>query len=178
MDEQQAPGPLPPATASAVPPHHEHKAAPPNAQAAGATAAAQPGPKKATPQRLLEQAGNQMSALQQADTIKQLQKQVTQLESQTKDTGRVFVATTAALISSAFALVAALAWNEAIQALFKQVFPANTAGQSGWGLVVSTFGYALVITIIVVVVIFQLSRLTSKVGGKSLIGGGGGGHEG
>ncbi len=184
MEEQQAPAPV--TTEGAVRPASEHREHHPEtlaelaqtplpAPAASPGVKSGPSTKKPTPQRLLEQAGSQVDALRQAETIKQLQKQVTLLEGQSRDTGKVFVATTAALISSAFALVAALAWNEAIQALFKQVFPPSTDGKSGWPLVASTFGYALVITIVVVVVIFQLSRLTTKFGGRSLIGGGGGG---
>src|SRR5262249_26511427 len=122
------------------------------AGAAAPQAAAAAGAKKAaTPNRLVAQVGSQMSALQQAETIKQLQGQVKQLESQSKDAGKVFLATTTTLITSAFALVAALAWNEAIQDLFKQVFSSSSAtsglvsgssetiGGPGWPLVISAF---------------------------------------
>lgn len=127
-----------------------------------------PSTKRPTPQSLVNQAGAQMEVLRQAETIKQLQKQVTVLEGQSLEAGKAFVATVTTLITSAFALVAALAWNEAIQTLFKYFFPA----QSGDNVpaILSEFGYALFITIIVVVVIFYLTRLSKRLGGTSLIG--------
>lgn len=136
------------------------------AQATAQATGGRTGGKKVTPTSLVEQA----SALQQAETIKQLQRQMKSLEEQTKDTGKVFLATLTSLITSAFALVAALAWNQAIQNLFQQaIFPPK--GQTAdWGLVGSTFGYAFVVTIIVVLVIFYLTQINTRIGGKSLIG--------
>jgi predicted PurR-regulated permease PerM len=129
-----------------------------------------PSTKKPTPQNLVNQASAQMDLLRQAETIKQLQGQVRLLEGQSVEAGRVFLGTITTLITSAFALVAALAWNDAIQSLFKQIFPPNQEGNSGWGLIASAFGYALFITIIVVIVIFYLTRLSKRFGGTSLIG--------
>jgi len=139
---------------------------PSTATLAQATAMAQAGKtsKKPTPQRLVEQVG----ALQQAETIKQLQGQVKQLEAQSKDTGKIFLATTTALITSAFALVAALAWNTAIQALFDLIYPPQ-AGQ-GVKAVIGQFIYAVVITLVVVTVIYQFTKLNKRVGGQSLLG--------
>lgn len=127
-----------------------------------------PSTKRPTPQSLVNQASAQMDALRQAETIKQLQKQVTVLEGQSREAGKVFLGTITALITSAFALVAALAWNSAIQTLFEQVFPKQTS--EGWWLVASTFGYALLITIIVVAVIYYLTTLSKRFGGTSLLG--------
>lgn len=110
----------------------------------------------------------QVSALQQADTIKQLQHQMKALETQTKDTSVAFLATVTTLITSAFGFVAALAWNGAIQAFFKQIIP-DPNGES-WGLVISNFIYALIVTVVVVLIIFQLTNLNKRLGGKSLIG--------
>ena len=110
----------------------------------------------------------QVSALQQADTIKALQHQMRALESQTKDTSVAFLATVTTLITSAFGFVAALAWNGAIQAFFHQIIP-DPNGES-WGLVISNFIYALIVTVIVVLIIFQLTYLNKRLGGKSLIG--------
>lgn len=144
---------------------------PSTATMAQATAQAKSGGKRVTPARLVEQ----VSALQQAETIKQLQNQVKALESQSKDTGKVFLATTTSLITSAFALVAALAWNDAIQGLFKLLFPSSVAvEQVTTPQVISAFGYAVLVTIIVVAVIFYLTKLNTRLGAKSLIGGGGG----
>jgi divalent metal cation (Fe/Co/Zn/Cd) transporter len=58
----------------------------------------------------------------------------------------------AALATSGFGLVAALAWNEAIKAFFAKFFP-----QPG-GNLLALFGYALFITIIVVIITVQLGR--------------------
>lgn len=129
-----------------------------------------PSTKKPTPQSLVNQASAQMDALRQAETIKQLQKQVTVLEGQSREAGKVFLATITTLITSAFALVAALAWNSAIQTLFQKVFPLNKEGQSDWVLIIFSFGYALFITVIVVIVIYYLTRLNKRFGGTSLIG--------
>lgn len=141
---------------------------------ATAQAAAHSGGKKVTPSKLVEQ----VNALQTAETIKQLQSKVTALESQSKDTGKVFLATTTSLITSAFALVAALAWNEAIQDLFKFLYPppgANANRVSGQE-VTGTFIYAVIVTVIVVAVIFYLTKLNTRLGAKSLIGGDSGGE--
>lgn len=128
-----------------------------------------PSTKRPTPQNLVNQASAQVDLLRQAETIKQLQGQVRLLEGQSLEAGRVFLATVTTLITSAFALVAALAWNSAIQALFQKVFPPQ-AGQEGWSFIISAFGYALFITIIVVIVIYYLTTLSRRFGGRSLIG--------
>ncbi len=57
-----------------------------------------------------------------------------------------------ALATAGLGLVAALAWNDAITATFKQLFPAP--GDN----LLALFGYALFITIIIVIVTFQLGR--------------------
>jgi len=57
----------------------------------------------------------------------------------------------AALLTAAFGLVAALAWNGAIQALFRQVF--GTADTLNAQLV-----YAIVVTIIAVLVTIWIAR--------------------
>jgi len=58
----------------------------------------------------------------------------------------------AALATSGFGLVAALAWNEAIKAFFNKFFP-----QPG-GNLFALFIYALFITIIIVIITIQLGR--------------------
>ncbi|HPI67450.1 MAG TPA: DUF5654 family protein [bacterium] len=60
-----------------------------------------------------------------------------------------------ALASAGLGLVAALAWNEAIQTLFASVF----GKQSG---LIAMFVYAILITIIVVIISMQLGKLTEK----------------
>lgn len=60
------------------------------------------------------------------------------------------------LATSGFGLVAALAWNEAIQAFIQEYV--NKYLSSGTG-VVSKFLYAVVITMFAVIVTYQLTRL-------------------
>ena len=60
-----------------------------------------------------------------------------------------------ALASAAFGVVAALAWNAAITALFKQIF--GTSAQ-----IVSLFIYAIVVTIIAVIVMVWLARMAER----------------
>ncbi|HEY7350125.1 MAG TPA: DUF5654 family protein [Ktedonobacterales bacterium] len=157
MDEHPMTGQTP-VTATEAAAHHE---------AAAAQQAGKPGAKRSTPNRLVAQVGTQMSALQQAETIKQLQSQVKQLESQSKDAGRVLLATMTTLATSAFGLVAALAWNEAIKALIEEYVP-NAGSQ-----VVGTLIYAVIVTLIAVIVIYYLGKLNGRWGKKSIIGDGG-----
>jgi uncharacterized membrane protein YidH (DUF202 family) len=137
--------------------------APVNPAAAAAAAAAAKKSRTPTPQQLVAQAGNQLDLLRQAETIKQLQGQVKGLEKQSADAGRVFLGTMTALITSAFALVAALAWNSAIQAVF-ETYLKNTLGG-----IIGLFAYAVFITIIVVLVIYYLTKLNKSIGGRSLL---------
>lgn len=65
----------------------------------------------------------------------------------------------AALIAAAFGLVAALAWNEAIKAIFKEVF--GTADAVGPMLI-----YAIVVTIIAVILTIIVARAVSKAKNK------------
>jgi hypothetical protein len=69
----------------------------------------------------------------------------------------------AALITAAFGLIAALAWNTAITEIFRLVF----GDQSGiWALLF----YAVVVTIIAVVVTIWIGRVAEKHTGKKLEG--------
>ncbi len=61
------------------------------------------------------------------------------------------MATIATLITTAFGLIAALAWNEAIKALILQFFP---KGSGVTGLLI----YAILITIIAVIATFLIAR--------------------
>ena len=58
----------------------------------------------------------------------------------------------ASLATSGFGLVAALAWNDAIKAVFVQLFP--RPGDN----VIALVGYALIITVLVVIITIQLGR--------------------
>ncbi|MDE1865586.1 MAG: hypothetical protein KGH94_03035 [Candidatus Micrarchaeota archaeon] len=61
------------------------------------------------------------------------------------------------LMTAAFGLVAALAWNSAIQKLFTIVFGTQ-------GGLYAMVGYALVVTVIAVIVTVYLGRLAGKLG--------------
>lgn len=61
----------------------------------------------------------------------------------------------AALVTAAFGLVAALAWNGAIQAIFKKVF--GTAEGVGPMLV-----YAIIVTIIAVIATLWVGKASAK----------------
>ncbi|MBC8515679.1 MAG: hypothetical protein H8D31_00340 [Nitrosopumilus sp.] len=61
----------------------------------------------------------------------------------------------AALITAAFGLVAALAWNDAIKAVFKEIF--GTADAVGPMLI-----YAIMVTIIAVILTIIVARAAAK----------------
>lgn len=65
----------------------------------------------------------------------------------------------AALLTAAFGLVAALAWNGAIQAIFKQVF--GTADS-----IVAQLSYAIIVTITAVIVIIWIARSLAHAKGE------------
>ena len=65
----------------------------------------------------------------------------------------------AALVTVAFGLVAALAWNTAIQEIFRIIF----GDQSG---VLAMIFYAVVVTIIAIVVTILVGRAAAKAGVK------------
>ncbi|MCL5794883.1 MAG: DUF5654 family protein [Patescibacteria group bacterium] len=66
-----------------------------------------------------------------------------------------FIEQLTVLITGAFSFVAALAWNSAITELIHQyIKPGNTT--------VSLFSYAIIVTIIAVIVAVQLNRINEK----------------
>jgi len=69
----------------------------------------------------------------------------------------------AALITAAFGLIAALAWNTAIQEIFRLIF----GDQSG---VLAMIFYAVIVTIIAVVVTIWIGRVAEKHTGKKVEG--------
>ena len=60
------------------------------------------------------------------------------------------------LITSGFGLVAALAWNEAIQAIFDRYF------QGGEG-IKAKVTYAVLVTILIVLIVYYLSYAANKI---------------
>jgi len=69
-----------------------------------------------------------------------------------RDVQKEFRERVATLILGVFGLVAALAWNEAIKTFFEIVFPQRSA-------LIGKFVYAVVVTIIVVLLSLQLRKL-------------------
>jgi Zn-dependent protease with chaperone function len=63
------------------------------------------------------------------------------------------------LMTAAFGLIAALAWNDAIQNLFKTVF----GEQSG---LIAKFAYAGGVTVLVLIITMRASRLQEKLKDK------------
>lgn len=78
---------------------------------------------------------------------------------------REFVATVISLVSTAFGVVAALAWNTAIQGTFSRIFQAETAGTSR-GEVIAQYVYAVIVTLVGVVIIVYLGRLAARIGAQ------------
>lgn len=66
------------------------------------------------------------------------------------------------LSSAALGLVAALAWNDAIKATIKLLL----SGDDG---LASKYIYAVVATVIAVIVVLVLSAIAAKVGGEAVI---------
>ena len=74
---------------------------------------------------------------------------------------RVFIQTMIALASASLGLVAALAWNEAIKA---------TLAMMGLGDdLVGLYSYAILATVLAIVVLVWLGKLAARVGGDAAI---------
>lgn len=57
------------------------------------------------------------------------------------------------LATAGFGLVAAMAWNDAIKALFTAIFPVS-------GTIIAQFIYAITVTVVIVIVTIRLGKLT------------------
>lgn len=73
------------------------------------------------------------------------------------EVSKLIMETILGLITTAFAFVAGLAWNDAIQKLIEQFVGTGSA-------LTSLFTYAIVVTIIAVVVTVLLARVAAKMG--------------
>ena len=73
------------------------------------------------------------------------------------DVTKLVMETILALITTAFAFVAGLAWNDAIQKLIEQFIGTGDA-------LPSLFTYAIVVTIVAVIVTVLLARVAAKMG--------------
>jgi hypothetical protein len=75
---------------------------------------------------------------------------------------RVFIQTMITLASASFGLVAALAWNEAIKATIQRVFGTSDS-------LAGLYTYAILATVLAVVVLTLLARTATRVGGTAVI---------
>ena len=73
------------------------------------------------------------------------------------ETSKLVVETILGLITTAFAFVAGLAWNDAIQALITEIVGTGSA-------LSSLFIYAIIVTIIAVVVTVLIARFAARMG--------------
>jgi fructose-specific phosphotransferase system IIC component len=72
-----------------------------------------------------------------------------------------FFKQTLTLATASFGVVAALAWNSAIQALIQRIYPEPVAG------VRSAFLYAVIITTITVAVTYWAGQVDARIEGKN-----------
>ena len=79
-----------------------------------------------------------------------------------RETTKMIFQSMIALASAALGLVAALAWNDAIKETIKVLMADDES-------LTSKYIYAILATIIAVIVILMLARLASKVGGEAAI---------
>jgi len=73
-----------------------------------------------------------------------------------------YIVTMIALASAAFGVIAALAWNSAISDLIKLYLPAGKG-------IASEFIYAIIVTILAIIVLNALGRIAQSTGGESKI---------
>lgn len=80
----------------------------------------------------------------------------------TKNYVQLILQSMISLASASLGLVAALAWNDAIKATIKKIFATddNLAG---------FYTYAVIATVIAVLVVLILTRLASRIGGEAAI---------
>ena len=79
-----------------------------------------------------------------------------------KEQTKMILQSCIALASAALGLVAALAWNDAIKALMKEVLGENEG-------LAALFTYAILATAIAVIVVLVLAKIAAKVGGEAAI---------
>jgi ABC-type Mn2+/Zn2+ transport system permease subunit len=84
-----------------------------------------------------------------------MEKVVEKIKQQVEEAKRSFQEKTTTLILGGFGLIAALAWNEAIKSLFDTYFRESEG-------LIGKFVYALIITVIVVIVSIRLEKISGK----------------
>ena len=75
---------------------------------------------------------------------------------------RIIVQTLITLASASLGFVAALAWNEAIKATISKIFQTDES-------LAGLYTYAILATVIAIVVILILSRIAARIGGDAVI---------
>jgi Flp pilus assembly pilin Flp len=80
----------------------------------------------------------------------------------TKEMTKMVLQSMIALSSAALGLVAALAWNDAIKETMKQLLGEDES-------LVSKYTYAILATLIAVVVVLVLAKIAARVGGEAAI---------
>lgn len=78
------------------------------------------------------------------------------------NSSRIVLQTIITLASASLGFVAALAWNEAIKATLKQILGTDES-------LAGLYTYAILATIIAIVVLILLGRLAAKIGGEARI---------
>ena len=73
------------------------------------------------------------------------------------EVGQTVIKTIITLVTTAFGLVAGLAWNDAIQKLIESIIGSGDA-------IPSLFIYAIVVTIVAVVITVLVARIAGKMG--------------
>lgn len=75
---------------------------------------------------------------------------------------KMIVQSCIALASAALGLVAALAWNDAIKAAMKELLGENES-------LTALFTYAILATLVAVIVVLTLANIAGKIGGEAAI---------
>ncbi len=86
------------------------------------------------------------------------EKNISKLKEHSQKISKEVKQKTLGFIITAFGLVAGLAWNQAIQDMIKQIFPLDKNS------VIAEFIYAVVMTVLLVVMTIFLSKLFDKDG--------------
>ncbi len=77
------------------------------------------------------------------------------LSKQVKETNKQILSQSLGFMSSAFALVAALAWNDAIRALLQRYFHESSG-------LISSFIYAILVTVVAVIITMRLNKIAER----------------
>jgi hypothetical protein len=120
-------------------------------------------PRSYDPRKVMDQqhVRDQVLRLQRAQAIARAQAQAT---------STVFLATVVSLATSAFGVVAALAWNDAIQAAINDLVKTNAFFAWAHGnQTLTKLLYAVIATILAVFVILTLNRVAARIAKKSAI---------